>query len=195
MGRHSMPILDGWYFEKSPNQILPPFQLGGESIVLPHTWNPEAERDYYRVVCLYTRELSLDRTLVGKRLYLEFLGANSVCTVYLNQQLVGSHRGGYSTFRFDITENYDWNGRNLLAVVVDNAETNDVSPLFGDFTIFGGLYREVRVLAVPETHFDALYYGTQGIRLLTDIDERGTGTVDIEARISGTKAQRIDYFW
>ena len=143
---------------------------------------------------MYKRQpLKLEASLAGKKLYREFLGANSVCTVYLNQQLVGIHRGGYSTFRFEITKYYDWNGENLLAVLVDNSETDDVSPLFGDFTIFGGLYREVRILAVPETHFDAAYYGTQGVRLLTEVDEQNHGTVYLEARIAGPDGESIRY--
>lgn len=193
MGRCMIPILHGWRFEEYPKQLLPPFFLEGEAVTLPHTWNQSAENHYHRGACLYTRQLNLEASLAGKTLYLEFLGANSVCTVYLNQQLVGSHRGGYSTFRFEITKYYDWNGENLLAVLVDNSETDDVSPLFGDFTIFGGLYREVQVLAVPKTHFDASYHGTQGIRLLTEVDEERHGTVDLDVRIAGPDAESVRF--
>jgi len=193
MGRIVIPLRSGWYFEEYPEQMVPPFSVEGTPVTLPHTWNREADNSYHRGACLYTRELSLEHTLAGRKLYLEFQGANSVCTVYLNQQMVGSHRGGYSTFRFDITKYYDWNGRNLLAALVDNSETVDVSPLFGDFTIFGGLYRDVSILALPETHFDTMYYGTQGIRLLTEVDERNHGRVNLEARITGPGAESISY--
>lgn len=193
MGRYIIPLPGGWHFEEYPERTLPPFSIEGEAVTLPHTWNTEADNQYHRGACLYTRELSLEDDLAGRRLYLEFQGANSVCTVYLNNQLVGSHRGGYSAFRFDITKYYDWSGGNLLAVLVDNSETADVSPLFGDFTIFGGLYREVSILAVPETHFDTMYYGTQGIRLLTRVKEDGHGIVDLETRVSGPEAETIRY--
>ena len=193
MGRSIIPILEDWYFDGNPVQTLPPFSISGEAVTLPHTWNTAADCSYHRGTCLYTRELNLEKSLLNQDLYLEFLGVNSVASVYLNDRLLGTHRGGYSAFRFDITEAYDWNGSNTLAVLADNSETEDVSPLFGDFTIFGGIYREVRVLAVPKTHFDALHYGTQGITLLTDVDEQNTGIIRLEARGVRAGAGRITY--
>lgn len=193
MGRSIIPILEDWYFEEYPEGLVPPFRIQGEAVTLPHTWNTVTDGSYHRGPGLYTRELKLNAALEGNALYLEFQGVNSVCTVYLNDQMVGTHRGGYSAFRFDITEVYDWNGTNILAVLADNSETKDVSPLFGDFTIFGGIYREAAVLAVPKSHFDALYYGTSGIRLLTEVDGENAGTVDIEARVAGPCAEQITY--
>lgn len=192
MGRNIIPIHHGWHFEEYPENANTPFTVRGTEVSLPHTWNTDTDGAYHRGACLYTRELSLDSSLEGMSLYLEFLGANSVCTAYLNDQLLGTHRGGYSTFRFDISEVYNWNGKNILAVLVDNSETEDVSPLFGDFTIFGGLYREVRIVAVPKTHFDLMYYGTQGVCLFTEANEEKTGTITLDARVVGD-AESITY--
>ena len=104
MGRSIIPILEDWYFDGNPVQTLPPFSISGEAVTLPHTWNTEADCSYHRGACLYTRELNLEKSLLNRDLYLEFLGVNSVASVYLNDRLLGTHRGGYSAFRFDITE-------------------------------------------------------------------------------------------
>lgn len=193
MGRTVIPVCYDWHFRETPESVLPPFHLKGEKVRLPHTWNGDVNGSYHRGACLYTRELSLPENLRGMKLFLEFEGANSVCTVYVNDHLAGTHRGGYSAFRLDITDFYRWDCRNLIAVLVDNSETEDVSPLFGDFTIFGGLYRDVSVVAVPETHFDTLYYGTQGIQVLTRTDGNGDKTAALTARIVGDGARAVTF--
>ena len=40
----------------------------------------------------------------GNKVFIEFNGSNSVTDVYVNGKHIGQHRGGYSTFRFDITD-------------------------------------------------------------------------------------------
>ncbi len=139
---------------------------------LPHTWN---DKDYLsRGKGVYQKEICIDKKHIDEDIYLEFLGANSVCRVVLNGVFIGEHRGGYSTFRFNITKHYDWNSQNILTVVVDNSETTDVSPLMGDFTIYGGLYRDVNIICVDKTHFDLEFYGSLGVIINSEIeDEKG----------------------
>ena len=72
MGRIVIPLRSGWYFEEYPEQMVPPFSVEGTPVTLPHTWNREADNSYHRGACLYTRELSLEHTLAGRKLYLEF---------------------------------------------------------------------------------------------------------------------------
>ena len=60
--------------------------------------------------------------------------------------MVGTHRGGFSRFRFDVTGDVTPGADNVIAVQVSNAAVNDVPPLDADFTFFGGLYRDVHVL-------------------------------------------------
>jgi beta-galactosidase len=148
---------------------------------LPHTWNKEmsVERGLY----LYERILNVDQEHQKGQLYLEFLGANSVCQVFLNDQPIGKHRGGYSTFRFDITKAYNWEKDNKLKVYVDNSHTEDVSPLNGDFTIYGGLYRSANLICVPTSHFDLLFYGSTGIILRSYVDDEGNGILNIDSHI------------
>jgi beta-galactosidase len=147
-------------------------------IDLPHTWNLE-DGTIRKREC-YQRELDILEEHREDKLFLEFLGANAVCQVYLNKTFIGEHRGGYSTFRFDITQYYQWEGSNLLQVYVDNRITEDVSPLNGDFTIYGGLYRSVNLICTPHTHFNLLYWGSQGVILRPELDLDSNGIVKIE---------------
>jgi len=163
----------------------------GVSIDLPHSWNVDENVERSRYV--YAKELQIDDKHKNDTLYLEFLGANSVCQVYLGEEFVGEHRGGYSTFRFDITDLYSWEEKNLLRVYVDNSETEDVSPLVGDFTIFGGLYRSVNLICVQEAYFDLMFYGSSGVILRSDVDANGRGILDIESHVVSDQDIKISY--
>ena len=95
-------------------------------------------------------------------MFLSFEGVDKSCRVYLNGAKAGEHQGAYSTFRMDITEALR-NGNNLLTVLVNNEKGTDVNPISGDFTLFGGIYRDVKLILTPEIHFDPVWYGTDGV--------------------------------
>ena len=73
-------------------------------------------------------------------------GANHVATVYCNGRELGTHKGGFSTFRYDLTPAMLPEG-NVLTVVVSNAKS-DIYPQNADFTFYGGLYRDVNFVEV-----------------------------------------------
>lgn len=195
--RKTISLNDGWRFSAGPVRPRPPFApLGGESlpVTLPHSWNAEDGQSgagYARQCCCYQRQLTLPAG--GECFYLEFQGANSVCRAWLGDAFLGEHRGGYSTFRFDITGLCAPGESTLLTVLVDNSETPDVNPLTGDFTIFGGLYRDVNLLCVPKTHFDLLYWGTSGVLLTPVVEADGSAHLTIEPRVINGGSARVQY--
>jgi beta-galactosidase len=127
-----------------------------ENINLPHTWNAldgqDGGNDYYRGTCLYVKKILKSELEEGKLCYLEIRGANSSANVYLNGEKLATHDGGYSTWRVNLTEHLK--EENELAIEVDNSANDRVYPQMADFTFYGGLYRSVNLIAVPETHFD-----------------------------------------
>ena len=128
-------------------------------ISIPHTWNAIDGAngfDFYRGACWYRKSFKLNSDIQNKRVFIEFQGANSVADVYLNEKHIGQHRGGYSTFRFDITEFLLEEKENILAVKVDNSNFDDVYPQVADFTFYGGIYRDVNLIIVNNTHFDLM---------------------------------------
>ena len=132
-------------------------------VCLPHTWNAldgqDGGNDYWRGIGTY--EIALPDPTQGKRQYIEFQGANHVATVYCNGRELGTHKGGFSTFRFDLTPAMLPTG-NKLTVVVTNAKS-DIYPQNADFTFYGGLYRDVSFIEVAPAHFDLLKDGTSGV--------------------------------
>ena len=133
------------------------------AVALPHTWNnldgQDGGNDYWRGIGTY--EIDLPNPTAGKKQYIEFQGANHVATVYCNGREMGTHKGGFSTFRYDLTPAMKAEG-NVLTVVCTNA-VSDIYPQTADFTFYGGLYRDVNFIEVNEDHFDLLKDGTAGV--------------------------------
>ena len=133
------------------------------AVALPHTWNAldgqDGGNDYWRGIGTYTIELP--NPTKGLKQYIEFQGANHVATVYCNGRELGTHKGGFSTFRYDLTPAMKPAG-NVLTVVVTNA-ASDIYPQNADFTFYGGLYRDVNFIEVQDAHFDLLLDGTDAV--------------------------------
>lgn len=173
-----------WTFIKAEH----PADGAGVPVTLPHTWNAEDGQDggddYYRGKCWYLRDLDRPETTENSRIWLEFEGAAMTAEVYLNGEKLAEHAGGYSTFRVDLTDHLK--DHNKLAVSVSNARSRTVYPQQADFTFYGGLYREVRLILVPETHFALGYHGGPGVKITPVVDlETRAATVMAEAWVEG----------
>lgn len=142
------------------------FAKEGEDFInvsLPHTWNhmdgQDGGDDYHRGKGKY--QIQLPVATKGKKQYIEFKGANHIAEVFCNGEYVGVHKGGFSTFRFELTK-YLKSKDNLLEVIVDN-DAADIYPQHADFTFFGGLYRDVSYIEVNPSHFELLKSGSEGV--------------------------------
>ena len=141
-----------------------------QKINLPHSWNAVDGHDgngsYDRGRYWYARSFSTPKQpLAGGRVYVEFPAAGQQAHVYVNGKEVAYHEGGYSAFRADITDVCVEEGENLLVVACSNENRSNVYPQAADFTFYGGLYRGVNLISVPETHFDLDYYGGPGLQV------------------------------
>ena len=157
------------------------------SLSLPHTWNAidgANGNEFHRGACWYRKELTLPLEYENQRVFIEFEGSNSVTDVYLNGKRLGQHRGGYSTFRFDLTEYFVCGKPNVLAVKVDNSAFEDVYPLRADFTFHGGIYRDVNLVVVNPVHVDLLDHGAQGVYVIQEEVTDTQANVRIQTRIT-----------
>lgn len=182
-------INSGWEFQKLPainiNEIsespfFPINKSGFERIDLPHTWYKDGES--YKGTALYKKRLILSCGR-GKRVFLNFEAADRWCKVFVNRHYVGGHKGGYSAFTLEITEYCDLDGYNDIYVFVDNRSWDEISPLTGDFTVFGGLYRNVNLIVTEESCFDRTYFGTSGVIVRADLRSDGAGWIQAETHV------------
>jgi beta-galactosidase len=139
-------------------------------VSIPHTWNnldgQDGGNNYYRGIGWYRRHLPMFRlSYISYEYFLKFDAANLVADVYVNGTFVGEHQGGFSAFVFDVTSFIKIGDDNIIAVKVNNAFNADIPPLQADFTFFGGLYRNVHLLATDKLHVSPLDYGSPGVYL------------------------------
>ena len=153
-------ISDNWHFTLSDDAGLESSDyLEGDRlqlVQLPHTWNTKDTFDevpgYYRGVGWYRKSFEIPPAWAGKRIGLRFEAACQVAMVWVNNVLLGSHRGAFTPFQFDITDVVRPGKSNLVAVRVDNRWRRDIPPYDMDFNIMGGLYRDVWLIATDPVH-------------------------------------------
>jgi len=167
--RKVVNINQNWSFAKDPKKQFSASTLSGVKwavVQIPHTWNAFDVMDdvpgYYRGIGWYKKKLALQPEWKNKTLYVHFEGANQETTVYVNGKQVAHHIGGYNAFRIPL-KNLKFNGTDEIALKVDNSFNEGIAPLTGDFTFFGGLYRNVSLLVLPSTHFDDQHFATNAI--------------------------------
>ncbi len=178
-----------WAFAKETGDIPQTIPAHWNWVNLPHTWNnidgQDGGNDYYRGTCLYAKEIDKMDLPENSQYYIEFKGANSSADVYLNGKKLAQHDGGYSTWRVNITEALE--DKNMLVVAVDNGINDRVYPQNADFTFYGGLYRDVNIIAVADSHFDLDYFGGSGIKVTPEITG-SDANVEIEVYVTNAKA-------
>ena len=184
-----------WAFSKQTTEIPTEIYKDWNFVNLPHTWNAidgqDGGNDYYRGKGYYAKAFSKMDLPESDRYYIEIKGANSSAELYLNGEKIASHDGGYSTWRVDITDKLS--ATNILVIVVDNSANDRVYPQMADFTFYGGLYRDVNIICVSESHFDLDYYGGPGIKVTPAINGNAAD-VEVEVYITGGKiGQDIKY--
>jgi beta-galactosidase len=184
------PLSDGWRFARSDvagAEAVAFDDKGWTTVSTPHTYNiadsgiggakarGEPEGVYYRGPAWY--RLALDHApKPGQRYLLQFDGAALKADVYLNGTKLGTHEGGYAAFRYDVTEALK-TGRNVLAVRVDNARNTRLAPLNGDFNVFGGLYRAVKLVETSDVHVDLSNWGGPGVYARTETMSAGQAKI------------------
>ena len=168
--RNVINLNQNWLFCKNTADIT---VREGEQVNLPHSWNAvdgqDGGNDYFRGSCLYVKKLVKSELPAADCYYLEIRGANSSADVYVGGEKLAHHDGGYSTWRVDLTEKLT-DDTTEVAIVVDNSPNEEVYPQMADFTFYGGLYRNVNLIAVNKAHFDLDFYGGPGIAVTPEVD-------------------------
>ena len=159
-----------------------------EQVTLPHTWNAvdgmDGNGSYLRTTGVYTRTFTQPKQpLAGGRTYVEVLAAALAATVKVNGQVATTHEGGFSIFRADVTD-LCHEGENELTIEVSNEDTPSMYPSSADFTFYGGLYRGVNLISVPNAHFDLDYYGGPGMMVTPVPTEDGGANFTIKSFVT-----------
>ena len=181
------------------------WMLDGTPVSVPHTWNavdgcdgigPMAETS--ALATSYARRSGTYRRLLptiesGRRVFLRFEGVSVAADVRVNGREVGRHVGAFTAFELEITDALRPGTSNVLEVVADNGIDAAFvrQPISADFTVYGGLYRDVLLIETDDASFDTSFDGGPGVWITADPT---TGSVAVETRLrNATDSARISF--
>lgn len=172
-----------WSFSKLPEQSIKDIsslqdikEFKGQAVNIPHSWY--SDDDQYQGLAIYRKEIICEAD--WKHAFLEFEGVEQQCKIFINGVYAGGHKGSYATFRIEVPSEVLGASKLDIVVLVENKICDSLSPMFGDFTIFGGIYRDVALLITGDDHFDYMYYGTNGLIVRAECCDAECGVLHME---------------
>lgn len=158
-----------------------------KQVPVPSTFQ-EHEGNAFHGVGWYRREVAPFALPPGQRVLLHFEAAATAAEVWWNGQRLGNHLGGWTPFRFDVTDlvRQAAAGRpHEVRVRLDEKVGHNTQ---GFLTIiephFGGLWQEVKLLLVPETYIDDLQLHTYG--------NPRTDRLELQVPLAGPSPTQVD---
>jgi hypothetical protein len=156
-------------------QILVPYPVESKLSRVARKVTPD-DRIWYR------RSFTVPQDWAGEHVMLNFGAVDFAATIWVNGVVVGSHKGGFDTFGFDVTD-YLKPGRNDLIVQVADPTSAGTQPRGKQildpsgiwYTAVSGIWQTVWLEPVPKLHIE-------DVRATPDIDR---GVVDVAVALSG----------
>lgn len=191
--RQDILINDQWAFYPQCDVSKQPTK---QTVKVPHSWNLQDVfngQKYDRSAYIYERMLHKDASLQGKRVFLKFDAVGTVAEVAVNKQYIGQHKGGYTAFCMEITQQLH-DGDNLLSVLVSNAYRMDVAPLAGDFNMYGGITRPVHLLITEADCISPMDHASSGVYIHQQSVTKEKADLSVETVLSlseGIKGQQL----
>jgi beta-galactosidase len=197
--QHATRLDRGWQFRQGEiggiHEAWNSDQSGQwQPVGLPHCFNGmdacDPDHSYFRGQGWYRTRLPLRNPFAGGRTILHFQGAGQTTTLWVGSTLIGTHKGGYDEFVFDITEAVQKLPLEAakagvpLVVLCDNSPDRDRVPSEqSDFCLFGGLYRHVNLAYLPAVALDTVH-------ILPTIASDGSAQVSVDATLYNPSGQK-----
>lgn len=197
--RQTLSFNEGWEFKKGPfaeDVMKSSSQWNGkwESVTIPHTWNAQDMQtrydNFYEGAGYYRKHIDCPAEWKDKRVFLRFEGVGACAEVYVNQQLVGTHRGGYSAFIVEIGAALKSGGSNEIIVRADNQARPDVIPvnhvLFG---VYGGIYRPVWLIVTEKCGISLTDNASSGVYITQEEVSKRSAQVRVKVKLDNATLQ------
>ncbi|MFQ3297721.1 MAG: beta-galactosidase, partial [Polaribacter sp.] len=128
-----------------------------QSVQLPHTpkIEPKIVNNQWQGISVYKKNFHIPNNLKNKKLFFKFEGAMNIAEVWVNDTKLIKHHGGYLPFVIDFTKVAFFDRENTIVVKLNNKD----NPITGpkpleklDFNTYGGIYRNVWLIAKNKLH-------------------------------------------
>jgi len=196
-------LLDGeWLFQISPERVS-----GGGTRIKQEDWqSPDFKPDNWLKVDVpsnwdtylpelfgyagtgwYRRFFYLQPEWKGRKIVLNFEGANYQTKVWINGEKVGENEGGFNNFQFDITNVVKWGKENLIAVSVDNMPVIGRIPnSLAGWWNYGGIHRSVSLKILPRLFISDVFVHSE------PLDEKNA-SVDLEVELKNEEDKKCEF--
>lgn len=200
---------DGWEFVRgdlgSVWEAVRPASMGSpetvplwDKVSLPHSFNAidavDPDVNYYQGPGWYRTFLNIENPYKSGRTILHFEGAGQKTKLFVYNQEVGSHVGGYDEWEVDITDAVDrflssddakrFKGKVPIVIRADNTRDTEMMPSdLSDFNLYGGIYRYLNLVYTPSVSLSKL-------QIDASVDAKGKkGEVSILGLLDGDKSK------
>lgn len=155
----------------------------GHSFLRP----PEVSEEY-NPVGSYVKHFNINENINGEKIYISFQGVESAFYVWLNGKFIGYSEDSFTPAEFEITP-YIKEGENKLAVEVYKRSTGSWLE-DQDFWRFSGIFRDVYIYSVPNTHVQDIFiqtpldkeYKNADLKLDLKLEGQINGAIDLELK-------------
>jgi len=190
--RITLPFNADWLFKKTKDSAATKW----DKVTLPHTWNAvdmQNTKNFYEGEGIYKKDFVFGNEYKDKRLFLKFEGVGQTAEVYVNNKLVGKHKGSYSAFCLDISYAVIIGKSNTIMVKANNTAKRDIIPvnhfLFG---IYGGIYRPVELIATNKLNITTTDYASPGIYISQKNVSEKSADISVEVKVENKLAAATD---
>lgn len=141
-----------------------------EMIAVPGSFNDQVvghDKKNYVGNLIYQKDFLIKEEMLLNEIFLRFGSVTHIAKVYINNELVGTHKGGFTPFEFNVNK-YVKEGENRLKVIVSNKLDYTSLPVGNysnengqekvdenfDFFNYAGIHRPVKLWIKPKQHID-----------------------------------------
>ncbi len=148
-----------------------------EEVRVPSNWNLQKEKYwFFEGSGIYTRKFKFWKRSDGERVFLRIGAANYESRVWINGELIGRHRGGFTPFILELTGKLKEENR-IIVQVNNERKLEQIPSINYDWFNYGGLYRSIELIRTPQAFI-------RDFKVFLEPD--GTGkTIGVKVRIDG----------
>ncbi|AGB41263.1 beta-galactosidase/beta-glucuronidase [Halobacteroides halobius DSM 5150] len=132
--------------------------LEGREVKVPAVWQSYNQKlTSYTGSAWYSKKIKINSNKQDKRFFIEFNAVDYITDVWFNGQYLGKHEGGYTPFKFEITDYINYEEDNLLVVKVFDPQDNGEIPRGKQgswYTRVSGIWQDVRLIGYEESFIE-----------------------------------------
>ena len=177
-----------WEFMREENTAT-----NWEKITIPHTAKiePLVVNNQFQGTSWYQKKFKVG-DFKDKKISIYFEGVMQEADVWINDQKVANHKGGYLPFMVDITSFLNAQKENVIKVKVNNEDNPEILPGKPlkklDFNYFGGIYRNVylvttnKVYITNANHANKVASGGVFVNFNSISKSKASGTIQVDLK-------------